>query len=524
MACCWAVFSPVEPPTALHATGASVGRDQDKAQDAAAYVCHFPFPLPPLLVAYWTPPAAKASAKPIAPGWTRVATVYAVVRRDATPTALAQVPADQAATAFSPVWSDDDTAYARGCPDRMGKLVVEFSTVPVAAVAPPTAVTAPAKDMHAAADAFATPTGAGRSMMKSADDAKPQPVTGLPTPPSASHVLSPPLVNSPVPDALPTTTTAHEVLMRSARKLAVRQSAALAPAATMSAWLASAPDASAAAKARSGLAASTGAASRLPPPPPAATAAAAAAAGLAAPATAPATASDPTSDTGEVPATPEPARSDADADAVALTITPAPASAAFFSSDPLPASQTTTATLSSPIKVPTARVEEAAGESPTEARYPPSRAASTKRKVEPVPPPVSAAGRAAKLARADQPAGRWGHSAVWTREQLLLFLGQGAAGELLDDTVWSSPAVVPGSNPVWAALATAGDAPGKRIGQVSACTDGHVYVLGGSKYKRWLSDLYVLDVANATWSLVPVRGCLSARLAVPENRRRAERR
>jgi hypothetical protein len=103
------------------------------------------------------------------------------------------------------------------------------------------------------------------------------------------------------------------------------------------------------------------------------------------------------------------------------------------------------------------------------------------------------------------PPGRWGHSAVWCDDRLLVLLGQGERAELFDDTVWATPLVSSDAAPAWTPVTATGDGPGKRIGQASACLGGRLYVGGGSKQKRWLADLRVLDLASGTWSAVPVR-------------------
>jgi len=442
---CWAVVSHVEPPMSLHrASPASTSADSNA--DVPTYVCHFPFPLPSLLVVYWT------NRQPVNDQSQDVhITVYAAVRRDAEPQLLGRFPLEQGAAAIAVRWPDVDTAFAAACPERMGKLTVHLELG--SATFTPTRITS------------------GGAAVDAATTAKARADTGpLPTPPhhdyrdynAVADCKAPSSPLRPRDTNVARTPTVVDALMRGARKLAAKSGK-------------QASDDPPTSAAEAGAAPAPAPDEELKIDPPQATPPAA------------------------ITSTLDPEAAEA-APTMEATLPPAPAGET--SADPQTAADDTAAPTTTP---------------PAVRQHLLRQSAAVKRKATATESPTSTSTTISPKARARlahassgtdaiHPAGRWGHSSVWCNDRMYTFLGQGHGGEWLDDSVWCTDTipVTAEGEPSWTHLTPTGQSPGKRIGQAAAAAGNVVYTVGGSKSKRWLSDIYAYDVTTNAWALVPV--------------------
>lgn len=104
------------------------------------------------------------------------------------------------------------------------------------------------------------------------------------------------------------------------------------------------------------------------------------------------------------------------------------------------------------------------------------------------------------------PAARTGHAAVWTGQELIIW-GGFANGTYLNSGARFDPATQ-----VWNPLATAG-APAGRDGQVMVWTGSHLLLWGGRNAGGLLDDGALYDPATDSWVALAVGGAPGARFA-----------
>lgn len=107
----------------------------------------------------------------------------------------------------------------------------------------------------------------------------------------------------------------------------------------------------------------------------------------------------------------------------------------------------------------------------------------------------------------DMPSGRWGHDmCLIDKRKAVLIGGQGSKQQMAKDSVWTlnmSQECIS-----WTQESCEGGGADRRIGHtVTYDTEKKVlYVYGGSKTKRWFSDVNILDLHTNTWSAVKAVG------------------
>ncbi|CAH1263598.1 FBXO42 [Branchiostoma lanceolatum] len=107
----------------------------------------------------------------------------------------------------------------------------------------------------------------------------------------------------------------------------------------------------------------------------------------------------------------------------------------------------------------------------------------------------------------DIPSARWGHSLCPLEDhRALLIGGQGKGRQLCKDSIWQLDTVTQ----KWEVQSTtfSGPNPEARMGHTATYDPvvKCVYVFGGSKNKRWFSDVHVLDVQTWQWSSIEAKG------------------
>lgn len=108
----------------------------------------------------------------------------------------------------------------------------------------------------------------------------------------------------------------------------------------------------------------------------------------------------------------------------------------------------------------------------------------------------------------DTPSGRWGHDmCLIDKRKAVLIGGQGSKLQMAKDSVWTLDMTQEGCAS-WNQESCEGGGADRRIGHtVTYDPDKRVlYVYGGSKNKRWFSDVNILDLQNNTWSAVKAVG------------------
>eukprot|EP00058_Branchiostoma_floridae_P003749 XP_002589237.1 hypothetical protein BRAFLDRAFT_120761 [Branchiostoma floridae] len=107
----------------------------------------------------------------------------------------------------------------------------------------------------------------------------------------------------------------------------------------------------------------------------------------------------------------------------------------------------------------------------------------------------------------DMPSARWGHSLCPLDDhRALLIGGMGKGRQLSKDSIWQLDTVTQ----KWEVQSTSfsGPNPETRMGHTATYDPvvKCVYVFGGSKNKRWFSDVHVLDVQTWQWSSIEATG------------------
>lgn len=112
----------------------------------------------------------------------------------------------------------------------------------------------------------------------------------------------------------------------------------------------------------------------------------------------------------------------------------------------------------------------------------------------------------------DTPSGRWGHGmCLIDKRKAVMIGGQGSKLQMAKDSVWTLD-LNEGCN-IWRQENCEGGGADRRIGHtVTYDPDKRVlYVYGGSKNKRWFSDVNILDLQTNTWSAVKAVGSAPTR-------------
>lgn len=109
----------------------------------------------------------------------------------------------------------------------------------------------------------------------------------------------------------------------------------------------------------------------------------------------------------------------------------------------------------------------------------------------------------------DAPVGRQGHSAVWTGEALLIWGGFGSGGFGAGSYLGTGGSYSP-STGNWNGL-PAENAPAERDGQASAWTGARLVVWGGKNAGGLLADGALYDPTGGQWSALPTAGAPEAR-------------
>jgi len=120
----------------------------------------------------------------------------------------------------------------------------------------------------------------------------------------------------------------------------------------------------------------------------------------------------------------------------------------------------------------------------------------------PTPPDTPSA-----ISSGDTPSGRWGHDmCLIDKQKAVLIGGQGSKLQMAKDSVWTLDWSQEGVS--WHQETCEGGGADRRIGHtVTYDPDKKVlYVYGGSKNKRWFSDVNILDLQKNTWSAVKAVG------------------
>lgn len=107
----------------------------------------------------------------------------------------------------------------------------------------------------------------------------------------------------------------------------------------------------------------------------------------------------------------------------------------------------------------------------------------------------------------DVPSGRWGHDmCLIDKRKAILIGGQGSKQQMAKDSVWTLN--LSQGCPSWQEENCTGGGADRRIGHTVTYDPEKkvLYVYGGSKTKRWFSDVNILDLQTNTWSAVKAVG------------------
>lgn len=107
----------------------------------------------------------------------------------------------------------------------------------------------------------------------------------------------------------------------------------------------------------------------------------------------------------------------------------------------------------------------------------------------------------------DVPSGRWGHDmCLIDKRKAILIGGQGNKQQMAKDSVWTLN--LSQGCPSWHEESCIGGGADRRIGHTVTYNPEKkvLYVYGGSKTKRWFSDVNILDLKTNTWSAVKAVG------------------
>eukprot|EP01132_Coremiostelium_polycephalum_P005336 gene5336-6656_t len=92
---------------------------------------------------------------------------------------------------------------------------------------------------------------------------------------------------------------------------------------------------------------------------------------------------------------------------------------------------------------------------------------------------------------------RWGHSSISIGKRIYVFCGQGEA-------LYSNTCVYDSTTSVWSEVNTVGKNPSSRYGHSSTYVEDNdiqkVMIFGGKNNKKYLNDLYSLDLRTMSWS------------------------
>lgn len=102
------------------------------------------------------------------------------------------------------------------------------------------------------------------------------------------------------------------------------------------------------------------------------------------------------------------------------------------------------------------------------------------------------------------PSGRAGHSAVWTGTEMVIFGGSGAAGQATTNSKYHL------GNNEWSAVTTTG-MPAMRSSHVAFWTGTRMVIFGGLNNTGLLADGGAYDPAGNAWTLLPATGAPAAR-------------
>ncbi|KAG9475426.1 hypothetical protein GDO78_003706 [Eleutherodactylus coqui] len=110
-------------------------------------------------------------------------------------------------------------------------------------------------------------------------------------------------------------------------------------------------------------------------------------------------------------------------------------------------------------------------------------------------------------AKSGDPTGRWGHALCTIDSQTVILIGgQGTRMQFCKDSMWKLNT----ENKTWSPVETLADgsSPESRTGHTAAFDPvrNRIYVFGGSKNRKWFSDVHVLDIVTWRWSIVETRG------------------
>eukprot|EP00112_Aurelia_sp_Birch-Aquarium-sp1_P017489 Seg406.3 transcript_id=Seg406.3/GoldUCD/mRNA.D3Y31 product="RING finger protein B" protein_id=Seg406.3/GoldUCD/D3Y31 len=103
------------------------------------------------------------------------------------------------------------------------------------------------------------------------------------------------------------------------------------------------------------------------------------------------------------------------------------------------------------------------------------------------------------------PSPRWGHSFCKTRDNKAIVIGgQGIKNQMCKDSMWQFDS----ANNSWARIEDESNGASRRMGHTATYDEKsrQMYVFGGSKNKKWYSDIHTLDTETMTWNSIEVTG------------------